>query len=107
MGVRQCVRNVWQHAGVGRRVDVDELVGAAEIASRLGVKRLQVVHDWRRRHHRFPPPVTIVSRTLIWFWPDVRRWAVQTGRLDEDEQPCVTPRRNDGRSIEAGASNDN
>lgn len=84
-GVRHFVRSVWQHTGVGRRVDVDELVGAAEIASRLGVKRLQVVHDWRRRHERFPSPVTIVSRTLIWFWPDVRRWAVQTGRLDDDE----------------------
>ena len=66
---------------MGRRVDADELVGAAEIAARLGVKRLQVVHDWRRRHSGFPRPVATVSRTLIWYWPDVRRWAANTGRL--------------------------
>lgn len=88
---------MWQNARVGRRVDVDELVGAAEIAARLGVKRLQVVHDWRRRHGEFPRPVVAVSRTLVWYWPDVRQWAAQTGRLDNCEQPRVTQARNDGR----------
>ena len=82
---------------MGRRVDVDELVGAAEIAARLGVKRLQVVHDWRRRHGEFPRPVVMVSRTLVWYWPDVQRWAVRTGRLASDEKRSVTRSRDDGR----------
>lgn len=82
---------------MGRRVDVDELVGAAEIAARLGVKRLQVVHDWRRRHGEFPRPVVTVSRTLVWHWPDVQRWAVRTGRLDSDGKPSVSRLRDDGR----------
>jgi len=67
---------------MGRLLDVEELVGTAEIAERVGVKRLQVVHDWRRRHHDFPPPVAVISRTLVWYWPEVRAWAMETGRLD-------------------------
>ena len=60
---------------------MDELVGAAEIAERLGVKRPQVVHDWRRRHDAFPEPVLQLSQALIWYWPDVKKWARKTGRV--------------------------
>ena len=60
---------------------MDQLVGATEIASRVGVKRPQVVHDWRRRHPEFPAPVTVVSGVLIWNWPDVEAWCRRTGRL--------------------------
>lgn len=64
---------------------MDNLVGTVEIAKRLGVKRLQVVHDWRRRYpDEFPEPVAKVSGTLVWSWPDVERWARQTGRLGAD-----------------------
>jgi hypothetical protein len=60
---------------------VDQLVGAAEIAERLGVKRSNVVHDWRRRHRDFPEPVARLRQALVWAWPDVERWARRTGRL--------------------------
>lgn len=66
---------------VGRLVDADLLVGSLEIAQRLGVKRHQVVHEWRRRDPGFPPPLATVSRSLIWYWPDVEAWARSTGRL--------------------------
>ena len=65
---------------MGRKLDVDLIVGAAEIAERLGVARPQVVHDWRRRHADFPQPVAVVSRVGLWYWPDVERWARATGR---------------------------
>lgn len=65
---------------MGRKVDVDLLVGATEIAERLGVARPQVVHDWRRRHADFPQPLTVVSRVGLWYWPEVERWARATGR---------------------------
>jgi len=68
---------------MGRKVDVDDLVGAAEIAERLGVKRPHLIHDWRRRHPEFPQPVVELKGTLIWLWPEVKRWASATGRLDE------------------------
>jgi len=60
---------------------VDQLVGAAEIAERLGVKRSTVVHDWRRRHADFPQPVAQLKTALVWAWPDVEKWARRTGRL--------------------------
>lgn len=90
---------------MGRCVDVEDLVGAADIAARLGVKRLQVIHDWRRRHTDFPRPMVSISRTLIWYWPDVRHWAVKTGRLDSDERPSVTHHREDGGHCVNGSPN--
>ena len=66
---------------VGRRVDVTNLVGAAEIAERLGVRRPQVIHEWRRRHPSFPEPVATLRQALVWNWPDVEKWARATGRI--------------------------
>ena len=60
---------------------MSKLVGTTEIAERLGVKRQHVVHDWRRRYPDFPKPVAHLKTALIWYWPDVERWAKQTGRL--------------------------
>lgn len=62
-------------------MDVDQLVGAAEIAQRMGVARPQVVHDWRRRHADFPAPVATLRQAMVWHWPDVEAWARRTGRL--------------------------
>lgn len=66
---------------MGRKVDVDDLVGAAEIAERLGVKRPHLIHDWRRRHQGFPDPVVVLKGILLWDWRDIERWAKTTGRL--------------------------
>jgi predicted DNA-binding transcriptional regulator AlpA len=66
---------------MGRRVDVHDLVGATEIAKRLGAARSQVVHSWHRRYTDFPEPVAQLERALVWNWPDVERWARRTGRL--------------------------
>lgn len=60
---------------------MEQLVGAAEIADRLGVKRPQVVHSWRTRYADFPAPVVKLRQALIWHWPDVAKWARKTGRL--------------------------
>lgn len=65
---------------MGRKVDVDDLVGAHEIAQRLGVARPQVIHEWRRRHRDFPKPVATLKTALIWDWADVKVWAKSTGR---------------------------
>ena len=62
-------------------MDIDRLVGAAEIADRLGMKRPHLIHDWRRRHPEFPVPVLELKGTLIWDWQEVEAWAKRTGRL--------------------------
>jgi len=66
---------------VGRTVDVEQLVGAAEIAERLGSDRTTFVHDLKRRHPDFPKPVATLKAGLVWAWPDVEAWARATGRL--------------------------
>jgi len=66
---------------VGRKVDVDELVGSREIAERLGSDRATYVHDLKRRHPDFPKPVAELSAGKVWAWSDVAAWARKTGRL--------------------------
>ena len=66
---------------MGRKLDADDLVGAAEIAERLGLAQVQTVHTWRRRYEDFPEPVAQLRQALIWSWPDVREWARTSGRL--------------------------
>ena len=61
-------------------MSVDELVGAAEIAERLGHTRPQIVHTWRTRYPTFPPPVATLKQAMVWAWPDVEAWARATGR---------------------------
>lgn len=61
-------------------MDPDDLVGAAEIAARLGILR-QSVHQLRRRHDSFPKPVAELEMGLVWSWPDVEAWARANGRL--------------------------
>lgn len=59
---------------------MDQLVGAAEIATRLGVNKSTVVHDWRKRYPDFPEPVATLTAGLVWAWPDVEKWAKATRR---------------------------
>lgn len=66
-----------------RKVYADELVGAAEVAERLGLAYVQTVHTWRSRYSDFPDPVATLKRAMIWSWPDIEAWARSTGRL-----PC-------------------
>ena len=81
--LRTTVRNTILHlvhtSTVARPVDPEEIVGAAEIADRLGVGT-SVVHDWRRRHPEFPQPILRLSMGLAWYWPAVKAWAEATGR---------------------------
>lgn len=66
---------------MGRKVDVNELVGAAEIAKRLDLAHPQAVHKWRERYPDFPKPVARLTQGFVWAWPDVEAWARRTGRL--------------------------
>ncbi len=68
-------------AVVAKKVDVRDLVGAAEIALRLGIER-RSVHQLRHRHDDFPEPVAVLKQAMVWSWPDVERWARTTGRME-------------------------
>ncbi len=57
----------------------EQLVGTHEIAERLGLKRIQRVHDWiRNEGSGFPTPVRRINGKggiHLWYWPDVEEWA--------------------------------
>ena len=69
---------------MAKKFDIDDLVGAHEIAQRLGVARPQVVHEWRRRHADFPEPIATLKTALIWDWKEIQRWARITGRVESE-----------------------
>lgn len=66
---------------MARLVDPRHLVGTSEIAQRLGNTRHQMIHTWRKRFPDFPEPVAELKQAMIWYWPDVEKWARRTGRL--------------------------
>ena len=66
-----------------RLVRVGDLVGAAEVAVRLGLKHPQSVSLLKRRHAEFPEPVMQLAKAFVWNWPDIEAWAKATGRLPD------------------------
>lgn len=67
---------------MGRRVDIERLVGVQEIATRAGLGNAHLVHDWRRRYpDDFPAPILALNMGLVWDWREVEQWLKRTGRL--------------------------
>ena len=66
---------------MGKKIDLEYLVGAAEIAQRLNVKRPHLIHDWRRRYPEFPKPIVELTGILLWDWRDIATWAKATQRI--------------------------
>ena len=64
-----------------KKVDPADLVGAYEIAERMGLSFPNVVHTWRKRHQDFPQPVAELQAGLIWDWNDISQWLKATKRL--------------------------
>lgn len=71
-----------------RRLDAEQLVGSGEIADRLGLRRVQTVHWWRKSDPTFQDPVAVLGArtgrpTYIWYWPDVQAWFRRRGGLGD------------------------
>lgn len=64
---------------MGRRIDVDDLLTATEVARVLGLSMRQVVSTYARRYEDFPRPAVIKSngRTQLWAREDVEGWYQQ------------------------------
>lgn len=60
-------------------VNVEHLVGAGDIAERLGLRGRQAVTDWQRRYDDFPKPVAHVGSRKVWLWPEIEAWARKNG----------------------------
>jgi predicted DNA-binding transcriptional regulator AlpA len=66
-----------------KKVDPADLVGAHEIAERMGLSFPNVVHTWRKRHEDFPEPVAILKAGVVWDWKDVDKWLHTTKRINK------------------------
>lgn len=90
---------------MGRKLDVDQLVGSNEIAQRLGFHHPQLVHHYKNHDPAFPHPVVVLGRdrasTHIWYWPDVERWAIRRGRLPKSNRLPRTRSQDGDRPDEA------
>jgi len=67
------------------RVGPDDLVNAAEIASRGGVSR-EAVRLWiqgERGGGSFPPPVARVGKSSVWSWFEVSKWLLRRSRIEQ------------------------
>ena len=82
-----------------RRVYVDELVGAAEIAERLGLAQVQTVHSWRRRYEDFPPPVARLRQALIWEWSEIAGVGEEDGSTRLERCRRFAPTNKPGGSV--------
>ena len=67
---------------MGRNVDVDDLIEAAEVAEILGLSKRNAVSLYQRRYVDMPRPLVVRSegRTLLWSRIEMTAWAKQTGR---------------------------
>ena len=79
---------------MGRKVDVDDLVSAPEIVTRLRLYDRNLPHTWLRSQPTFPRPVAKLAIGNVWQWSAVERWATRTGRgrwqvLPEGLEPDV------------------
>lgn len=68
---------------MGRMVDLDDLLEAADVAAVLGLARATAVATYRGRYDDFPAPVwrSRGGRCQLWLRSDVEAWGRDTGRL--------------------------
>jgi predicted DNA-binding transcriptional regulator AlpA len=75
------VTNLFIRIFMADEINPSDLVGAHEIAERLGLAFPNIVHSWKRRLKHFPRPIAILSMGNIWDWNEVEAWARKTNRI--------------------------
>jgi hypothetical protein len=82
-------------SGMGRMVDVDDLVDAAAVSSLLGLGHRNSVRVYRRRYEDFPEPIVDLGagRCLLWLRSEVVAWRRQRGGrlVDTERSDQATP----------------
>lgn len=59
---------------VGRRVDIDDLLDASEVAEMLGLAFRNSAHQYLKRYPDFPRPVIDRPGLKLWLRSEVRAW---------------------------------
>lgn len=68
---------------MGRKVDLDDLLDASDVAGLIGLANATSVSVYRARYDDFPGPVWASrgGRCQLWLRPEVEKWARATSRL--------------------------
>ena len=61
-------------ADMGRKVDVDDIINAGEVADIIGLSHRNGVYQYRHRHPDFPAPLITHGRCYMWHRGDIKRW---------------------------------
>jgi glutathione-regulated potassium-efflux system ancillary protein KefG len=69
---------------VGRKIDVDDLIDANEVARLLGLAHRNSVTTYLNRYPDMPRPTFEIreSRIRLWARPEILSWATRTGRRE-------------------------
>jgi predicted DNA-binding transcriptional regulator AlpA len=62
---------------MGEIVDVDDLIGPAEVAEIIGLSNRNAVSVYRKRYTDFPVAVIDKGHCVLWRRTDIERWAIQ------------------------------
>lgn len=67
---------------MGRKIDVDDLIDANEVARLLGLAHRNSVTTYLNRYPDMPRPTVEIrgSRIRLWSRPEIMNWAARTGR---------------------------
>lgn len=62
---------------VGRRIDIDELIDATDVAHILGLAQSNSVYVYQRRYPEMPRPILDrgPSRAKLWLRSEMEEWA--------------------------------
>lgn len=60
---------------MARKIDPDDLIGAAEVAPLIGLSNPRGVPVYRQRHDDFPRPVVDRAGCVLWLRQDIEQWA--------------------------------
>jgi glutathione-regulated potassium-efflux system ancillary protein KefG len=62
---------------MGRRVDIDDLVDAHDVAGILGLAHRNTVSEYLTKYEDMPRPVIDLGRgrPMLWVRPEIERWA--------------------------------
>jgi glutathione-regulated potassium-efflux system ancillary protein KefG len=61
---------------MGRKVDVDDLIDAQDVARILGLSHRNTVSEYQGRYEDMPRPVIKLGRgrPMLWLRPEIERW---------------------------------
>lgn len=70
---------------VGRRIDIDDLIDATDVAEIIGLAQSNSVYVYQRRYPDMPRPVLDrgPSRAKLWLRPEIEAWTRRRGKPDK------------------------